>query len=58
MAKELGKKYTELFGKQGAKNARHKVGKQLGKSTKAAAHNLSISKNMLQLEQPLLPLAK
>ena len=41
MAKELGKKYTELFGKQGAKNARHKVGKQLGKSTKAAAHNLS-----------------
>ena len=41
VAKELGKKYTELFGKQGAKNARHKVGKQLGKATKAAAHNLS-----------------
>ncbi|MBS0040604.1 hypothetical protein KEM39_10875 [Neisseria sp. Marseille-Q1983] len=41
VAKELGKKYTKLFGKQGAKNARHKVGKQLGKATKAATHNLS-----------------
>ena len=40
-AKGLRNKYTQLFGKRGAKNARHKVGKQLGRANKNAANNVS-----------------